>query len=51
MNRRRFLRQSAGLMAAGAAALIVPGARAEESGPPHDPMRVPGALPRPYGER
>ncbi len=51
MNRRRFLRQSAGLMAAGAAALFVPGARAEEAGPPRDPMRVPGALPRPYGER
>lgn len=51
MDRRRFLRQSAGLMAAGAAALIIPAARAEEAGPPHDAMRVPGALPRPYGER
>ncbi len=51
MNRRKFLRQSASLMAAGAAALILPAARAEEAGPPRDPMRVPGALPRPYGER
>jgi sulfane dehydrogenase subunit SoxC len=51
MNRRKFLRQSAGLMAAGAAALILPVARAGETVVPQDPMRVPGALPRPYGER
>jgi sulfane dehydrogenase subunit SoxC len=51
MNRRRFLRQSAGLMAAGAAAFILPPARAEQTASQHDPMRVPGALPRPYGDR
>jgi sulfane dehydrogenase subunit SoxC len=51
MNRRRFLRQGAGLMAAGAAAFILPPARAEQTASQHDPMRVPGALPRPYGDR
>jgi sulfane dehydrogenase subunit SoxC len=51
MNRRTFLRQSMSFMAAGAAALAVPPVHAEESGTAVDPMRVPGALPRPYGDR
>ena len=51
MNRRRFLRQGASVLAFGAAALALPAARAEEPKPVDDPMRVPGILPRPYGER
>ncbi|SLM49449.1 Oxidoreductase, molybdopterin binding [Nitrospira japonica] len=51
VNRRKFLRRSASLIAGGAAALAVPAARAEPSDSPKDPMRVPGALPRPYGDR
>lgn len=51
INRRRFLRRSAAFMAVGAAAFVLPAANAEESGALDDPMRVPGTLPRPYGER
>ncbi|TLY21871.1 MAG: hypothetical protein E6K64_11365, partial [Nitrospirae bacterium] len=51
VNRRKFLARSASWMALGAAALVLPKARAEEPKAPEDPMRVPGALPRPYGER
>lgn len=51
MNRRTFLRRSASLMAGGAAVLAVPVVHAEPSDSATDPMRVPGALPRPYGER
>lgn len=51
INRRRFLRQSASLAALGATALILPTARAEEAMGSDDPMRVPGTLPSPYGER
>ena len=51
MNRRRFLRQGASVVAFGAAALALPAARAQEPKPVDDPMRVPGILPRPYGER
>ena len=51
INRRRFLRQSASFMVAGTAAIVLPGARAEEATAPADPMRVPGSLPRPYGAR
>jgi sulfane dehydrogenase subunit SoxC len=51
VNRRTFLRHSASLVAAGAVSLAVPAVHAEESDSAKDPMRVPGALPRPYGER
>jgi len=51
INRRAFLHQSVSLVAVGAAALAVPGVHAEESDKALDPMRVPGALPRAYGER
>ena len=49
INRRNFLGQCASLMALGQAALVLP-ASAEENGPTN-PMRLPGTLPRPYGER
>ena len=51
MSRRRFLVHSATMAALGTAALALPNARAEEPKAPENPMRVPGALPRPYGER
>src|SRR5438445_392283 len=51
MSRRRFLVHSASMMALGAATFALPKAHAEEPKAPEDPMRVPGALPRPYGER
>lgn len=51
MSRRRFLAHSASMMALGTAALVLPHAGAEELKAPEDPMRVPGILPRPYGER
>ena len=51
VGRRTFLARSASLMALGVAALALPQARAEEPKAPADPMRVPGTLPRPYGER
>ncbi|HEY3198707.1 MAG TPA: sulfite dehydrogenase [Nitrospirales bacterium] len=51
ISRRRFLVQSATLTALGTAALALPNVSAEEPKAPDNPMRVPGALPRPYGER
>lgn len=51
IGRRRFLRRSASAIAFGTVALVLPAARAEEPKSVDDPMRVPGALPRPYGER
>src|SRR5919202_1295938 len=51
LDRRRFLQRSAAAVASGAAALALLPARAEETAPVTDPMRVPGALPRPYGSR
>lgn len=51
IGRRKFLRRSAAFMALGAAGLTMPAANAAESERMTDPMRVPGALPRPYGER
>lgn len=51
MNRRRFLRHGVSVVAFGAAALALPAARAEDPKAVDDPMRVPGILPRPYGER
>ena len=50
VGRRTFLARSMSLIAVGAAALVLP-AGAEEPKAPENPMRVPGALPRPYGER
>ena len=51
VNRRKFLARSASWIALGVAALVLPKAHAEEPKALEDPMRVPGALPRPYGER
>ena len=51
MDRRRFLRRGASVLAFGAAALALPVGRAEEPTLTNDPMRIPGTLPRPYGER
>jgi sulfane dehydrogenase subunit SoxC len=51
IDRRRFLEQSVSALALNAASIILPSAHAEQSQPPDDPMRVPGAPPRPYGER
>ena len=51
INRRAFFRQSASFLAVGAVTLAVPPVHAEDSDSAKDPMRVPGALPRPYGER
>lgn len=51
ISRRRFIRQGASLMALGAAGLVLPAANAEQAEQTMDPMRVPGSLPRPYGER
>ena len=50
VNRRQFLAGGASLLAMSAASTLL-GAQAEEPGDPIDPMRVPGASPRPYGER
>ena len=51
IDRRKFLRDSASVIALGAASLALPAAKAEEPKPVDDPMRVPGTLPRPYGTR
>lgn len=51
IDRRRFLGQSVSALALGAASIILPSADAEASQPSDDPMRVPGAPARPYGER
>jgi sulfane dehydrogenase subunit SoxC len=51
INRRKFLLQTASFTALGAAGLVLPTAHAEETRAPDDPMRIPGTLPRPYGER
>lgn len=51
VNRRNFLHRTASFTALGAAALVLPAAHAEETKVASDPMRVPGTLPRPYGER
>src|SRR5437660_4325334 len=51
VNRRKFLARSASWIALGVAALVLPKAHAEEPKALEDPMRVPGVLPRPYGER
>ncbi len=51
MSRRRFLVRSATITALGTAALALPKVSAQEPKAPENPMRVPGALPRPYGER
>ena len=51
LDRRKFLQYSASVITFGAAALALSAAKAEESSLADDPMRVPGALPRPYGTR
>ena len=50
-DRRKFLRHSAAVMALGASALVLPRVQAMEPDRATDPMRVPGTLPRPYGDR
>ena len=51
INRRSFLRHSATVLAFGASGLALRASGAGESKTVVDPMRVPGILPRPYGER
>jgi sulfane dehydrogenase subunit SoxC len=51
LDRRKFLQYSASVITFGAAALALSAAKAEESSLADDPMRVPGALPRPFGTR
>ncbi|MGQ0811663.1 MAG: hypothetical protein ACT4OO_10635, partial [Nitrospiraceae bacterium] len=54
VNRRKFLARGASLLAAGTASFLLTSGQAgqaEERRMPTDPRRVPGALPRPYGER
>ena len=51
INRRHFLRHSASVLAFGASGLALRASGAGESKAVVDPMRVPGILPRPYGER
>jgi len=50
LNRRQFLTGSASLLAMSASSALFD-AQAEAPPDASDPMRVPGALPRPYGER
>jgi sulfane dehydrogenase subunit SoxC len=51
LSRRAFLMQSTSVLALGAAGVVLPSGYAEESGAIADPMRIPGRLPSPYGER
>jgi sulfane dehydrogenase subunit SoxC len=51
INRRTFLAVGASLMAWGTGGLVFGNANADEADQSGDPMRVPGTLPRPYGER
>jgi sulfane dehydrogenase subunit SoxC len=51
IDRRKFLRHSASVIAFGTAALALPSAKATEPNLSDDPMRVTGTLPRPYGAR
>lgn len=50
-NRREFLAGGAALLAMGTSAVLFGTAQAGESDQAVDPMRVPGASTRPYGER
>src|SRR4051794_16138484 len=51
LDRRQFLRHAAAITASSVAALALPPAYSEEVKVPDDPMRVPGRLPRAYGDR
>lgn len=51
VNRRTFLAGGASLIAWGTAGLVFSNANADQAEQARDPMRVPGTLPRPYGER
>lgn len=51
VNRRTFLAGGVSLVALGTAGLVLGNANADEADQAGDPMRVPGTLPRPYGER
>jgi sulfane dehydrogenase subunit SoxC len=50
LNRRQFLTGGASLLAV-TASVALSGVQGKERSESIDPMRVPGALPRPYGER
>ena len=50
LNRRQFLTGGPSLLAV-SASVALSGVRGEERSEPIDPMRVPGVLPGPYGER
>ena len=50
LNRRQFLAGGASLLAISTSSTLF-GAQADEPTEPIDPTHVPGALPRPYGER
>src|SRR3989442_76456 len=51
VSRRRFLAGTLSLAGLAATTMMIPRLHAQEVKPPEDPMRVPGALPRPYGDR
>src|SRR3989442_1730851 len=51
VSRRRFLAGTVSLAGLAATTMMIPRLPAQEVKPPEEPMRVPGALPRPYGER
>jgi len=51
LSRRAFLAGAASVVGMTTATLMIPPLRAEESRIPDDPTRIPGALPRPYGQR
>lgn len=51
ISRRTFLAGAASLAGVTATTIMMPGLHAQETAVPDYPMRVPGALPRPYGER
>src|SRR5438876_4329387 len=51
VSRRSFLAGTVSLAGLAATTMMIPRLHAQEVKPPEDPMRVPGALPRPYGDR
>src|SRR3989442_11452183 len=51
VSRRRFLAGTVSLAGLAATTMMIPRLHAQEVKPPEDPMRAPGVLPRPYGER
>jgi sulfane dehydrogenase subunit SoxC len=51
VSRRSFLGGTISLVGLAASGIMMPRLQAEEINPSEDPMRVPGVLPRPYGDR